>query len=1161
MTRSVAARACLVVVLLLLAWLAPGALPDARAQANDRLGADRQPYALTISGGVSLGAYEAGLNWVILKALRIEQEASRPPIPELVGITGASAGSINALISALAWCQEGDGLGTVDDNRFRDIWMPIGFDTLLPASGNGYRSSDGWLTRKAFDRIIGEIEALMRDGKFRPGCSVLLGFTITRPDPAPMFLHGLRVTQQRVVMPLELSIEDGRPRFRPAIVKQRQELLGNTLYLAPTSKQGAIEHRAVLDAVLASSAFPLAFGRKTLVECVPIEPGQSAERACPSGRPVKRGACDYVSRHLDRETIACEDDFIDGGVFDNIPLGVAVAQIESSERVRDAARPVSYLYLEPDNRRLPPSAAGRRDREPPASVGANLTFVGGAVKTARNYELHNVLRYNAWNQHTDQLGGDAARLLWSLLSDPAALGAAGAAEPGDLQDLQAAVDALGAFVAARRDLGAQLHQCTDPGRPLAQGFSWSFDRPVAGADIVMRAMTCAVAILDARPNDAELRRGYARVASRSLAVIAERFRRARLRASRAEVENTLSFEPYRRFLLDEIARLDALAAGLVLSPEKVDPLTDRIRAAALSMQGHAPLEAYLRDASLVLAGLQTILRRDKAEDAPPGKLPSWAARSGWSLPGGGLDPGNADRLESAAAEVAARHRCAALLVATTHDLAALAARPRDQDADARLDRIQRIRASAASALDAVDCLAAAPGLPAVAPEAPGSSPTPTSQALAAARDIAERASAVVAPHRTALGDLSAIESIAPEIGLLDRAQRLVEQAVRKRQDVHEDRALMLSTRFAPLASSYFSAFSGFLDEPLRRHDYMVGVYDGLYGIAEQVCRGRGVPEPEDLDRKAEDEWTKCIRWQLGELATSLGVEDEVVDVLARLEHAPLEIRKGDPAAGKGNVAIVLNALVDPRRCGESRRQAAGPCLLDHSFEAFVAGLQGRGYTTEDPYMQRALDNPGAWWVTPAMLALRRMKEIEARAPGGGWKSASALAQRALMPLEDRMGSRWNVPSVLPPRFGWRLPWFRLSLTADWTIAGQDYSEGRYRLRPLGLATLGGRLGFYGDVGLRIGEAPTDENEWIVPEAGLAMAWRNTGSQYWLVSGAELAGHAAVTGAPRPRIDASGLLLTHLRLGAGYDFKTDRAYGFIGIDDPIGLAYSIASVWF
>ena len=57
------------------------------------------------------------------------------PVPELVGGTGASAGAINALISALAWCIERDDASALDANLFHDTWIPIGLESLLPMHG------------------------------------------------------------------------------------------------------------------------------------------------------------------------------------------------------------------------------------------------------------------------------------------------------------------------------------------------------------------------------------------------------------------------------------------------------------------------------------------------------------------------------------------------------------------------------------------------------------------------------------------------------------------------------------------------------------------------------------------------------------------------------------------------------------------------------------------------------------------------------------------------------------------------------------------------------------------------------------------------------------------------------------------------------------------
>src|SRR6266849_3979604 len=77
----------------------------APAQTNKRA---VDPFALTITGGVSLGAYEAGLNWALVSfikrasALGSERDLPRP---RLVALAGASAGSINALLAAAVWCQ------------------------------------------------------------------------------------------------------------------------------------------------------------------------------------------------------------------------------------------------------------------------------------------------------------------------------------------------------------------------------------------------------------------------------------------------------------------------------------------------------------------------------------------------------------------------------------------------------------------------------------------------------------------------------------------------------------------------------------------------------------------------------------------------------------------------------------------------------------------------------------------------------------------------------------------------------------------------------------------------------------------------------------------------------------------------------------------------
>ena len=63
---------------------------------------------MVISGGVSLGAYEAGYNWAMIKMLSKVREHGTFAEPQLRSVAGASAGSINALMTAMYWCQKDD---------------------------------------------------------------------------------------------------------------------------------------------------------------------------------------------------------------------------------------------------------------------------------------------------------------------------------------------------------------------------------------------------------------------------------------------------------------------------------------------------------------------------------------------------------------------------------------------------------------------------------------------------------------------------------------------------------------------------------------------------------------------------------------------------------------------------------------------------------------------------------------------------------------------------------------------------------------------------------------------------------------------------------------------------------------------------------------------
>lgn len=389
------------------------------------------PFSLAISGGISLGSYEAGLNWALVKYLktrRTEIISNEPDklYPELTSSVGASAGSINALISAIEWCVDDSKLdngaqhlstskafsyrNNIHHNLFRTLWLNVGIDEMLPAGGKDYREGDGILTRAAFDRAIHEITETLKSDIFRADCNLPLGMIVTRVDPVTMSIAGVEVENQRFMIPVRLQsvpgeTNTGRIEIVSHLVNQDDPFLGNVMYLRQSKLAGrqryVIEPEHLINAILTSSAYPIAFGKIALPHCAVQEANDKTAMPyeCPPG---------YYPR---------VDNFIDGGVFDNVPLGIAKSLAEPQEwdlytrhHWQNSARPYSYIYLDPDNRR-PLIQAGPRQAIPErisqkdndtnaepiiSGIRDELRFLGGAVSTGRNYELYNVLRGGDW---------------------------------------------------------------------------------------------------------------------------------------------------------------------------------------------------------------------------------------------------------------------------------------------------------------------------------------------------------------------------------------------------------------------------------------------------------------------------------------------------------------------------------------------------------------------------------------------------------------------------------------------------------------------------------------------------------------------------------------------------------------------------------------------
>jgi len=362
------------------------------------------PFTLTISGGISLGSYEAGVNWALIEYARkmrddpkFRQDLGLNFQPELGAVTGASAGSINAVMSAMLWLVDENyvadlvnnklqGNTAVESNVLRDSWVSVGIDQLLPENESDYVNPDRgaktgarvdtMFARKAFDTSVSKIRKLFAQ-KFHPNKKVQLALLATREDPIEIDYVGGKVKNQRFVFMLEFMTDNNGKGHFISRTKEADHSLGTVVYL-PGKKLNEdtveVELDDVIELMYASSAFPVAFGKINLSYCTNFESGESSS-SCPNG------------------TIKKTADFLDGGVFDNIPLGTARAIVNNSE-VEDTEN--LFFFISPSTRRdaAEPFKNPLLKKERTFGLGGILSFIPGFIDTASNYELYDALFRN-----------------------------------------------------------------------------------------------------------------------------------------------------------------------------------------------------------------------------------------------------------------------------------------------------------------------------------------------------------------------------------------------------------------------------------------------------------------------------------------------------------------------------------------------------------------------------------------------------------------------------------------------------------------------------------------------------------------------------------------------------------------------------------------------
>jgi len=313
---------------------------------------ERKPINLSmvISGGVSLGAYEAGYNWAMVKMLS-NIRATNPAVqPHLRSVTGASAGSINALLTAMYWCQEPKITDTnsIDNNLFYNTWVGLGLEELI-IEGRDPQNRSTLFKRDALRLQAKNMLEHFNKPIYREGCSVPLGIAVTKATPiiSEFQNSGIKIKNQHFSIPFTVKENGGKLTIENRVMPESTDY-----YLSIPNIENDISK--ISNVLFASSAFPGAFQQIKL---------------------------DYLY-----EGKRSSSYFIDGGAYDNLPLQLAT---ELDPRAKD------FIFIDPSNMRGEEELKKQQKQEsetPPIGfLNANSLPLMSAVDIFQSMRLYNAI--------------------------------------------------------------------------------------------------------------------------------------------------------------------------------------------------------------------------------------------------------------------------------------------------------------------------------------------------------------------------------------------------------------------------------------------------------------------------------------------------------------------------------------------------------------------------------------------------------------------------------------------------------------------------------------------------------------------------------------------------------------------------------------------------
>jgi hypothetical protein len=190
----------------------------------------------------------------------------------------------------------------VDDNLFYETWVNIGIQDLLekeenPENKSALMTLDG--IEKKGDKIIEHLKQPI----YKKNCEVPLGIAVTKVKPIVETIRGIKVKNQNFSVPLVFKEKNGQ-----GIVENKILPPSTKFYI---SIPGIEKDRSkVINLLMASASFPGAF-------------------------PQRKLEYSYKGKNYSHY-------FIDGGLYDNVPLDLAIALNKKAEH---------FFFMDPSNMR------------------------------------------------------------------------------------------------------------------------------------------------------------------------------------------------------------------------------------------------------------------------------------------------------------------------------------------------------------------------------------------------------------------------------------------------------------------------------------------------------------------------------------------------------------------------------------------------------------------------------------------------------------------------------------------------------------------------------------------------------------------------------------------------------------------------------------------